>query len=221
MSNSSKPKVLIIGSGALGLVAAYTLEFNKQAEVTIVVRSQYEKASTDGYNFKSVIFGNFDNWKPTKVVKSVQEANEYAHHDFILVSLKNLPDAPKTVEQIIHDAVIYNPKSAIVLLQNGIDIEKPIIKQFPGHVIISGVSLIGCTNLECVVNQMTIDSVQFGLFENNTVKDKQAAEDRLQQWLKLYTLSKDKNAVTLDTNVRLTRWKKLVYNSATNYERDL
>ncbi|ODV86834.1 hypothetical protein CANARDRAFT_21821 [[Candida] arabinofermentans NRRL YB-2248] len=214
---TSIPKVLIIGTGALGLVAAYTLEYNKTAEVTIVVRSGYEKAVAEGYTINSVQFGQgIMNWRPSHIAKDVYAATaDNQSYDYIFVSLKNLPDSPKTCEEIIEPAVLKNPNSSIILCQNGIDIEKPMIENFPGHIILSAVSLIGCTNVDCVVSQLTPDNVQVGLFENPTIKDKEVGLAKVSQWIDMYHIE-GKNICKMDNDVRLTRWQKIVYNSAIN-----
>ncbi|OKL56160.1 hypothetical protein UA08_08451 [Talaromyces atroroseus] len=63
-------------------------------------------------------------------------------HDFVVVATKNCPDIKPTVPEIIAPAVTEG-HTAIVLVQNGLNIEKPLIKAFPTNIIISGVSLIG------------------------------------------------------------------------------
>ncbi|KAG7731809.1 hypothetical protein KL948_002742 [Ogataea haglerorum] len=213
----SKTKVLLVGSGALGIVAAYTLEYNGFAEVTVVVRSGYRKASTEGYKIDSVQFGSIDHWKPMKMVSSVHEAVANGEvYDYIFVSVKNLPDSPTPCEMIIESAMKTNPNTAVILCQNGIDIEKPLIEKYPGHVILSCVSLIGCTNIDCVVTQMTPDNVQLGVFENPTLKDRARAEQILDKFISIYRMKEGKNVVNKDTNVRQTRWQKLLYNAAVN-----
>ncbi|KAG7838111.1 hypothetical protein KL919_004114 [Ogataea angusta] len=213
----SKTKVLLVGSGALGIVAAYTLEYNGFAEVTVVVKSGYKKASTEGYKIDSVQFGKIDHWKPTRVVSSIHEAVANGEeYDYIFVSVKNLPDSPTPCEDIIESAMKTNPNTAVVLCQNGIDIEKPLIEKYPGHVILSCVSLIGCTNIDCVVSQMTPDNVQLGIFENPTLKDRARAEQILDKFISIYRMKDGKNVVKKDSNVRQTRWQKLLYNASVN-----
>ncbi|KAH3670915.1 hypothetical protein OGAPHI_000626 [Ogataea philodendri] len=213
----SKYKVLLVGSGALGVVAAYTLEYNGFAEVTVVVRSGYKKASTEGYKIDSIQFGKIESWKPSRVVPNVEEAIANGEvYDYIFTSVKNLPDSPTPCEQILEPVLKANTKATVILCQNGLDIEKPFLEKFPGHVILSCVSLIGCTNIDCVVNQMTPDNVQIGVFENPTIKDKEEAERKLDEFISIYKMENGKNVVKKDVNPRLTRWQKLVYNAAIN-----
>lgn len=75
-----------------------------------------------------------------------------APFDFILVTTKNIPNIAPTVADIISPAV--TEKIAIVLSQNGINIEKPFIARFPTNHIISSVVYTGATEtaLEKIFN---------------------------------------------------------------------
>ena len=64
--------------------------------------------------------------------------------DFIFVATKNIADVHPTVSEIIAPAVTAG-HTTIALIQNGLNIEKPLIAAFPKNVILSGVSLIGAT----------------------------------------------------------------------------
>lgn len=57
-------------------------------------------------------------------------------YDFILVTTKNVADVPPTVSDLIAPAVTPG-KTAIVLSQNGLNIEKPVVARFPNNPIIS------------------------------------------------------------------------------------
>lgn len=210
---SEVPKVLIVGAGALGLVAAYTLSSNSSCEVTLVVKFDTDKVRKDGYSFKSKQFGEFSGWKPEKIIQNVEDTD--IAYDYILVSLKNLPDGPEPVEDIIAHAVNHSPESTIIMFENGIDIEKPMIQRFPGHVVVSGVSLINCTNINFVVDQRNADHITLGLFHNPTYPDKAKATEKLNKFVNLYRIE-GKNTVNVDPNVRLSRWNKLVYNISIN-----
>ncbi|OWB80871.1 oxidoreductase activity protein [[Candida] boidinii] len=217
----NKAKVLIIGSGGIGMVASHTLEHKGLSEVTIVVRSAYEQASEEGYHIQSATFGEHKNWKPTRIVKDVPQAltddngNE-VKYDYVFVSLKNTPDGPMTCEDIIEPAIKSNPDTCIILVQNGIDIEKPMIERFPGTTILSGVSLIGTTTIGTHVNQKSPDNLTLGAFKNDTLKDgEHLSSSKIEDFVDLYSVE-GKNTVNIDHDVGLTRWKKLVYNAAVN-----
>lgn len=216
----SVPKVLVVGSGGVGAIAALSLHLNKKCEVTLVVRSDYEHVVNHGYEIDSVTYGKFMNWKPTHVSKNVHDAyRDHGEFDFIVVTTKNIPDGAITCEDIIRPAV--TPKSTtIVLIQNGIDIETPMHEQFPGNVVLSGVSLIGSSNINCKVNNLHKDQLTLGVFENpDDTSDEyiERSTEKLNQFYDLYQNADESiNKVTIDKNVKRSRWEKLVYNSVLN-----
>lgn len=55
---SKKPKVLVIGSGGVGAISALSLTTNNKSEVTLVVRSDFELISNNGYSIVHVHMGN-------------------------------------------------------------------------------------------------------------------------------------------------------------------
>lgn len=62
--------------------------------------------------------------------------------DYIIVATKNVADVPPSVAEIIAPAVA-NPMTAIVLIQNGLNIEKPLVEAFPDNPILSGITFMG------------------------------------------------------------------------------
>jgi ketopantoate reductase len=61
----AKSRILIVGTGGIGTVSAYSLEKGGQAEVTAVMRSNYEAAMKNGIDIDSVQYGQVKGWKPT------------------------------------------------------------------------------------------------------------------------------------------------------------
>lgn len=60
-----KTRVLIVGTGGIGTVSAYSLELGGAAEVTAVMRSNYDAAQRNGIDIDSVQFGQVKGWRPT------------------------------------------------------------------------------------------------------------------------------------------------------------
>lgn len=60
-----KKTVLIVGGGAVGAIAALNLEVGGLAEVTLVLRSNYDAVSKDGFDIKSCDHGHVRNWRPS------------------------------------------------------------------------------------------------------------------------------------------------------------
>jgi ketopantoate reductase len=65
MANTDKKTVLLIGGGAVGAVAALNLETGGLAEVTIVLRSNYDAVNENGFDFVSIDHGTVTGFKPT------------------------------------------------------------------------------------------------------------------------------------------------------------
>lgn len=65
MVSTAKKSVLVIGGGAVGAIAALNLDVGELAEVTLVLRSNYEAVSKSGYDFESCDHGTVNAWKPS------------------------------------------------------------------------------------------------------------------------------------------------------------
>lgn len=218
-------KVLSIGLGGVGVVTSYVLQnFNSDVEITAIIRSDYDRVVESGYTISSIDYGGrrdnadpkeADNaikgFRPKNIVKKLEEAVKFGPFDYIVVATKVIPrekdnvwDQVQQFPELLKD----NKGTSIVLIQNGIDPESFWKGLKDKAIFISGVSYISSVNNKGTVTQYGHDDNNFGLiYENDN-------PDSLQEFLGLYT--NDYNSVGLDTNVRLTRWKKLLYNSSFN-----
>ena len=152
----------------------------------------------------------------SKVRKAVPNVSQegLTPFDFILVTTKNIPDVAPTVADIIEPAVTLG-KTAIVLSQNGINIEKPILQRFPNNPVISSVSFIGATqrSLGNILHDDP-DEQMIGPFDSPGVPA-QVAEEAARSYVDVYN-PHGKLEVVFDANVRRIRWRKLVYNASFN-----
>lgn len=204
------PKVLLIGIGGVGSVAAYTLQTNG-VEVSAVARSAYDTLTQDGFTIESLDYGKVENFKPDHVFKSAEEAvASQGVFDYIVITTKNIPDVAP-VEKMIENA--YNKDTAVVLLENGIGIERSMFKAYPDATVISGVTMISSTLYGTVVKHVGPDTVSFGPFINESI-DKDAQIAKAKKFVELYY--NDKNNAKYDENVKYIRWRKLVYNACIN-----
>jgi 2-dehydropantoate 2-reductase len=130
---NTSPKILLVGAGAVGSFYCGKLH-QAGAEVTAVVRSDYDEVLGNGFTVKSCL-GDF-HYMPRRVLRSADEYTEQA--DFIVVATKVLPgiDVPSLIRPAVHGG------ASIVLLQNGIDIETNTAAAFPENEIISGLAFI-------------------------------------------------------------------------------
>lgn len=218
-------KVLSIGLGGVGVVTSYVLQnFNSNVDITAIIRSDYDRVMESGYSISSIDYGGrrdnadpkeADNaikgFRPKNIVKKLEEAVKFGPFDYIVVATKVIPREKDNVwdqVQQLPELIKNNKGTSIVLIQNGIDPESFWKGLKDKAIFISGVSYISSVNNKGTVTQYGHDDNNFGLiYENDN-------PDSLQEFLGLYT--NDYNSVGLDTNVRLTRWKKLLYNSSFN-----
>lgn len=134
--------------------------------------------------------------------------------DFVLVTTKNVPDVSPTVSDIIEPAVTPG-KTAIVLSQNGFNIEKPVVARFPTNPTISSVSYCG-TTVKSPGNILhdDPDEQKVGPFHSPGVPA-QVAEDAARRYLDIYN-PHGKLGILFDADVRRVRWRKLLYNASFN-----
>jgi 2-dehydropantoate 2-reductase len=133
-------KVLIIGAGAIGAFYGALLA-KTGAEVSVVCRSDYSYVKHNGYQIRSETLGTWT-FKPNLVLQSIHEF--LGTPDYVILCTKVLPTLDRAA--LIRPVVGIN--TAIVFIQNGIDIEHDIQRSFPGHDIISGLAYICCNRVK-------------------------------------------------------------------------
>jgi 2-dehydropantoate 2-reductase len=124
-------KVLVVGAGAIGAFYAAVLA-RAGCEVSVVARSDYDVVSRDGYVVDSVL-GDLS-FRPAQVLRNAGEWQGEA--EFVFVALKHVRGTDRAA--LIRPAV--SAKTAIVLVQNGIDVEQEVVDAFPGNELVSGIA---------------------------------------------------------------------------------
>lgn len=134
--------------------------------------------------------------------------------DFIIVTTKVIPEAPPSVAEIIGPAVTPS-HTAIVLSQNGLNIEKPLIAAFPSNPLISSISLISVAEKgHGRIVQEDKDIQRVGPFSSPGVGNG-VAEAATRRFMEIYN-AKGVVRVDYEEDVQRTRWRKLVYNASFN-----
>lgn len=219
------PRCLIIGAGGVGVITAYSLYHRNESEVCLVTRSDYEHVQKQGYQIESCDYGQVHNWRPHELFKTVDNAAESGKFfDYIVLTTKNIPDGPSdsTVHAILKPVIESNyrlngdRRTNIVLIQNGIDIEKEVLSYFDENkyqlCLLSGVQLIASTKVgPGHIVQKGQDNVQIGPFDRSN----ESAGEQAKKFVSIYH-NEGHNMCIFDENVRETRWKKLLYNAAVN-----
>lgn len=132
-------KVLIVGAGAIGGFYGGLLA-KAGADVSVVCRSDYDAVKHYGYRIDSCALGNWQ-FMPNQVLR---HASEYqGQPDYLILCTKVTADIDRVA--LIRDAVA--PHTAIVLIQNGVEIEQELQQAFPNNLLISGLAFICCNRL--------------------------------------------------------------------------
>lgn len=207
----SNPQVLVIGTGGVGTIVAYELALVGKCVVSIVIRRDYEKVSSQGYDIHSCVHGDISGWKPDKIFATVEEAGKTQEYDFVVVSTKNLPDITK-VEELI-DPVVTEGKTTVVMMQNGFDIGRPVIAKYPRNCCLSGVSHIGSHNHSGVITQTQKNKCLMSYFINENIS-KDAQRELCEQFVTL--LTHPNNDIIYFEDCKWYRYRKLVYNATLN-----
>ena len=130
-------RILILGAGSVGIYFGGRLA-QSGAEVSVVARGDYEAAKRSGYDISSIA-GDF-HFSPHLVLKSA--ADYPGEADYVIMTTKVLP----TIDRVALLApAIRSGHTAIVLIQNGIDIEAEIKSAFPENELVSTIAYIGAS----------------------------------------------------------------------------
>ena len=131
---SGVPSVLVIGAGAIGAFYGAMLA-SRGARVSVVCRSDFDVVSRDGYTITSPMGDRI--FRPVEVLHDASECAPPP--DYLLLSVKVLDGVDRAA--LIRAAM--GPETAIVLIENGIDIEAEISQAFPGNELISVLAYVG------------------------------------------------------------------------------
>jgi len=125
-------RVIIVGAGAIGAFYGGVLG-RAGCEVSVVARSDYDVVARDGYRIRSAAQGDLS-FRPAQLVRSAGDYRGEA--DYALCALKDVRGVDRA--SLIRPALA--SKTAVVLVQNGIDVEKDIAQALPQHELISAVA---------------------------------------------------------------------------------
>ena len=192
-------KILVIGAGAIGSFYSAKLA-QVGAEITLWCRSDYDFIKKNGIKIESYE-GDFQ-FIPHKILENLDEIDD--EFDYILIATKALPtiDIPALIKNIL------KAKTKIILIQNGIHIEKNIAENFPNNELISAIAFIGVSRKSAGV----ICHQEYGKIIIGTYGEK--ASDAVHFLENLWKKSGIEVVVT--DEILLERWKKLVWNGAFN-----
>ncbi|KAK1982328.1 6-phosphogluconate dehydrogenase [Colletotrichum cereale] len=214
---ADKRRVLLVGAGGIGTIAALNLERGGSAEVTAVLRSNFDVVGRNGFSITSCDHGSLENWRPSQVLNAVPGISDPGHaarYDYIVCCTKNIPDAGPRLPDIIAPAVSPG-HTVIVLIQNGLNIQLPFLSRFPSNIVLSGVSRIDAHEVSPgVVEQKQHDLLHIGAFLS-PVLDTEEQRGAAQQFVSIYGAA-GMTTCLYRPDVDFDRWSKLVYNASFN-----
>lgn len=205
----SRPQVLLIGAGGVGAIVAYGVYYADKADISIVVRRDYEKASKDGYHIKSFDYGDVPSFKP-QVYPNIEAASAGGPYDYVLVCTKCLPDVEELTNQKMEDLIepVISPSTTIVRIQNGLIGSYP---KYPDNVCLSGVIHIGSHNHDCYIEQVTTEKMLISAFFEGNVPDKVQIQ-KAKDFVDIY--SHEKHQVIYFEDAKWYRYRKLLFNAS-------
>lgn len=146
-------------------------------------------------------------------VPDVQSSPEN-HYDYIVCCMKSIQDIKPSIADIVQPAVTPG-KTAIILIQNGLNIEKPIVQAFPSNPVISGVTFIGSHEPSPgVIEHSFRDIMLIGAFDHPNI-DKAVSQTAARDFAARYSAG-GKTDCTYVEDANRSRWEKLIYNGTLN-----
>ena len=192
--------VLIIGAGAIGAFYGALLA-KAGAKVSVLGRSDSELVRQHGFDINSRSLGDW-HFTPNAVLPNAGDLNP--PYDYVLLCTKVLP----TLDRVALLRPAITDDTAIVFIQNGVDIEQEIHDAYPDNDVISGLAFICCNRASPVeINHLAYGRLTLGAIPGG-VSAKTA---------KLCQLFQDAGiACTASENIVTERWKKCVWNAPFN-----
>ncbi|MEO5370823.1 MAG: 2-dehydropantoate 2-reductase [Magnetococcus sp. DMHC-1] len=193
------PRILVVGSGAVGGYYGGHLA-RAGLEVSAVCRSDFATVHAQGIRIETPQ-GGF-HFTPASVLRQAADYDGYP--DYILVTLKVLP------EIVIADLIrpVVGPKTVILLIQNGVDIESAVAAAFPDQEILSGLAFICVSRMAPgVLRHTCYGRLAIGRYP----RGESLAARNLAEWF-----GKAGVPCLVSESIVTDRWRKLVWNAPFN-----
>lgn len=203
MTNSQDPcsRILIVGAGAIGCFYGAALQM-QGADVSVVCRSDYEAVREHGVEIESKRLGN----RVFRPAQTLRSAADYAGGppDYLIVSVKVVEGTDRAA--LIRSAV--GKDTAIVLIENGVEIESEIAAAFPDNELISALAFVQVSRVgPAMVRHYAFGDLHFGNYP-------EGLSDRSRHLGAMLEQGGIKPVLTDD--VVTARWKKCLWNAVFN-----
>ncbi len=190
--------ILIVGAGAVGGYFGAHLA-KEHDSVSFLLRDGTRKAVQDHGLVIRTASGTF-----TVRPKVASKAQELPEPDLIILANK-VYDLPEVLDQI---TPVVQPKTVILTLQNGVDIEDRVLARVQRDCVVGGVAFIYSRIVEPgVIDHFKRGMVTIGELMGNT-------SNRLEAIQELF--SKAKIPCKISEDIRRTKWEKMCWNCVFN-----
>lgn len=201
----------------MGAFYASRLAAVPNVHVSVICRSNYRAVKANGFSVTSPSHGDYQ-FVPHRTFANPEQArNQRTEWDYILVCTKALPDVGDDTE-ILRGLV--SPKTAIVLIQNGLGVEAPYAKRFPDAPLLSAVTVISVAQPDHgIIKHNRWTRISIGpFFSDGTPEEQKSTAIKLNGGLvKLFKQGGVKDAEEYTaTKLQLLRWHKVAINASMN-----
>jgi 2-dehydropantoate 2-reductase len=196
---SSKPSILIVGAGAIGSFYGAILK-KAGCSVSTVLRSEYDAVKTNGIKISSPL-GDLS-YQPDHVYRDGDTPAE--EPDYMILCVKVLPGVDR--------AALVKPwlgrNTRLVLIENGLDIERELADAYPDNPIISCLAFIAASRTEPgVVEHKAYGKLVMGRYP-------EGIDDNCRELSQLFI----DGGINIDLTEQVVgeRWRKCLWNTPFN-----
>ena len=132
-TGNNKPDILVIGAGAIGSFYGAILK-RAGCTVSVVLRSDYDAVKADCFRFTSPL-GELS-WTPDQVYQPGDTPGRLP--DYVLLCVKVLPGVDRA--ELVRPWM--GEQTGLVLIENGLDIERELADAFPRNPLVSCLAFI-------------------------------------------------------------------------------
>ncbi|MFC4259759.1 ketopantoate reductase family protein [Marinobacter lacisalsi] len=196
---SNKPSILIVGAGAIGSFYGAILK-KAGCSVSTVLRSEYDAVKANGIKISSPL-GDLS-YQPDHVYRDGD--TPVAEPDYLILCVKVLPGVDR--------AALVKPwmgsNTRLVLIENGLDIERELADAYPDNPIISCLAFIAASRTEPgVVEHKAYGKLVMGRYP-------EGIDDNCRELSQLFI----DGGINIDLTEQVVgeRWRKCLWNTPFN-----
>ena len=192
-------KVGVLGMGAVGTYYGWLLH-QAGCQMTTIHRSDYNHVKNHGIRLDTQ--GETFHWTPHELLCSGEVLAEPL--DFLLICTKAIGN------ELLIDEIrsLISDQTAILIIQNGLDGERPFMEAFPHHQVISAIAFV-CAHRSGPGHIIHED--YGGLVIGNMTTQRTQSLERIAQYWQQSGIRCD-----ISDTILVDRWKKLLWNATFN-----